>query len=190
MYKKYYDILGLPTNANENEIKKAYKKLALKYHPDKNKDKDAGDHFKNISEAYQILTNKDKYSEQNNFQQGSFVNPDELFKTFFSKSSFFSTAFEDDFFKDVFDNMNIHVNNQQTNHFRNVQSFSSSFTNVNSNNSNMFCYSKQVNTQFHDGKKVETITEMNNGVKKVTKIITDANGNRTITNENKLDLMN
>lgn len=58
--KKYYDILGVPENASENDIKKAYTKLATKYHPDKNLDnpEEAIKKFKEIKEAYEYLTNK------------------------------------------------------------------------------------------------------------------------------------
>ena len=78
MSKKYYDILNINVGASEDEIKKAYKKMALKYHPDRNKSPDASEKFKEISEAYQILTNKD----QRQMQQAPFVNPHELFKHF------------------------------------------------------------------------------------------------------------
>jgi len=58
--KDYYNILGVPRNASEEDIKKSYKKLALQYHPDKNKDEGAEDKFKEISAAYAILSNSDK----------------------------------------------------------------------------------------------------------------------------------
>lgn len=56
MGKDYYKILGVSRNATDDELKKAYRKLALKYHPDKNKDPGAEDRFKEIAEAYEILS--------------------------------------------------------------------------------------------------------------------------------------
>jgi molecular chaperone DnaJ len=58
--RDYYEILGLDKSANKGEIKKTYRKLALKYHPDKNKDKDAEEKFKEISEAYAVLYDNEK----------------------------------------------------------------------------------------------------------------------------------
>ena len=60
-YKDYYRLLGVSKTASQTEIKKAYRKLAVKYHPDKNPgDKAAEDKFKEISEAYNVLNNVDK----------------------------------------------------------------------------------------------------------------------------------
>jgi tetratricopeptide (TPR) repeat protein len=53
--KNHYKVLGLQSNASDGDIKKAYKKLALKYHPDKNKDDDAVDTFRRVKEAYEVL---------------------------------------------------------------------------------------------------------------------------------------
>lgn len=60
MGKDYYKILGLPKSATDDEIKKAYRKLALKYHPDKNKAPGAEDRFKEVAEAYEVLSDKKK----------------------------------------------------------------------------------------------------------------------------------
>lgn len=60
-YKDYYKVLGVKKTATQDEIKKAYRKLALKYHPDKNRDnKEAEDKFKELNEANEVLSDKDK----------------------------------------------------------------------------------------------------------------------------------
>ena len=58
--KDYYEILGVPRNASQEEIKKAFRRLARKYHPDINKDPEAQEKFKEINEAYQILSDPEK----------------------------------------------------------------------------------------------------------------------------------
>jgi len=68
MKKDHYEILGVGRSADKDEIKKAYRKLALKYHPDKNPDnKDAEDHFKEVNEAYEVLSNDDKRRRYDQF---------------------------------------------------------------------------------------------------------------------------
>ena len=59
--RDYYEVLGISKNASEDDIKKAFRKLAVKYHPDKNKgNKEAEERFKEINDAYQILGDKEK----------------------------------------------------------------------------------------------------------------------------------
>ncbi|CAB1425223.1 unnamed protein product [Pleuronectes platessa] len=60
MGKDYYDILGIGKGASEEDVKKAYRKQALKYHPDKNKSPGAEEKFKEIAEAYDVLSDPDK----------------------------------------------------------------------------------------------------------------------------------
>lgn len=69
----YYKILGVDKNAKTEDIKKAYRKLALKYHPDRTKgDKDAEEKFKKISEAYAVLSDKEKRQQYDTFGASGF----------------------------------------------------------------------------------------------------------------------
>jgi DnaJ-class molecular chaperone len=70
--KDLYDILGVSKTATAAEIKSAYRKLALKWHPDKNKEAGATDKFKEVSEAYEILSNADKKSKYDQFGHAAF----------------------------------------------------------------------------------------------------------------------
>ena len=66
--RDYYEVLGVTKSSNPDEIKSQYRKLALKFHPDRNKSPDAQEHFKEISEAYAVLSDsskRDLYDQQN-----------------------------------------------------------------------------------------------------------------------------
>ena len=120
MAKDYYRVLGVEKNATEDEIKKAYRKMALRFHPDKNKEADAEEKFKEISEAYEVLSDKDKRASYDRFgsermkahsgmggqHHSSFrqptTDPFELFRTFFGGRDPFSEAFGEDPFSSMF----------------------------------------------------------------------------------------
>jgi curved DNA-binding protein len=71
----YYDTLGVAKDATQDDIKKAYRKLAQKYHPDRNKDKDATTKFQEIQKAYQTLKDPQKRAEYDNPQPQGFGGP-------------------------------------------------------------------------------------------------------------------
>jgi len=101
--KDYYDILGVPKGADENDCKKAFRKLALKLHPDKNGAPGADEAFKKLSTAFQCLTDADKKriydqygADENNMPQharshfnNNNVTPQDLFEAFFGGGDLF-----------------------------------------------------------------------------------------------------
>jgi molecular chaperone DnaJ len=65
--RDYYDVLGVERNASDEDVKKAFRKLAFQYHPDKNPDNGAADKFKEINEAYQVLGDPEKRASYDRF---------------------------------------------------------------------------------------------------------------------------
>lgn len=114
MGKDYYKILGISKGASDDDIKKAYRKMALKYHPDKNKSPGAEEKFKEIAEAYEVLSDPkkkeifDKYGEEGlkggmgggggGVNNGSYTytfngNPHDTFRMFFGDENPFESFF-------------------------------------------------------------------------------------------------
>lgn len=132
VFKDYYKILGLKTSASSDEIKKAYRKLAMLYHPDKNPDDSAAEEkFKEIAEAYEVLIDSEKrlkydnlrnfgsrqrttnYTQQNvntDFEPSykkrtTYADPDKLWEEFYKDYNFKNLKFSD-FFKNFFSGKN------------------------------------------------------------------------------------
>nr|XP_033787492.1 dnaJ homolog subfamily B member 6 [Geotrypetes seraphini]XP_033787493.1 dnaJ homolog subfamily B member 6 [Geotrypetes seraphini] len=140
---EYYDVLGVQRHASPEDIKKAYRKLALKWHPDKNPDnkEEAERRFKEVAEAYEVLSDSkkrdiyDKYGKEglnggggshfdNPFEFGfTFRNPEDVFREFFGGRDPFSFDFFEDPFEDFFGNRR----GQRGNRSRNSGSFFSAF---------------------------------------------------------------
>ncbi len=86
--RDYYEVLGVPKNSEKGDIKNAYRKLALQYHPDRNKSPGAEERFKEISEAYAVLSDEDKRKRYDTYGhvgseevfRGSEANFEEIFK--------------------------------------------------------------------------------------------------------------
>ena len=97
--RDYYEVLGLEKGANEQAVKKAYRKLAMQYHPDKNPgNKEAEEKFKEINEAYEVLSDANKRSRYDQFgHAGVGGNGDGGFEGFSGYGGF------DDIFGDIFD---------------------------------------------------------------------------------------
>ena len=70
--KDYYEILGISKTATADEIKKAYRKLALQYHPDRNKTKEGEEKFKEVTKAFEVLSNEEKRKQYDQFGHAAF----------------------------------------------------------------------------------------------------------------------
>jgi molecular chaperone DnaJ len=99
--KDYYSVLGVSKDVNQDELKKAYRKLAVQYHPDKNKETNAEDKFKEINEAYEVLSDENKRVQYDQFgtANNEQVDPRDIFERFRRANGFSGfgfSGFEDD----------------------------------------------------------------------------------------------
>ena len=108
-YKDYYKILGVPENATDAEIKKSYRKLALEFHPDHNRDDPKSEEkFKEISEAYGVLIDPAKRREYKLFRDaylsGQWSSDSSQFR--YSQQDIFESMFAQGFGRDIFEELN------------------------------------------------------------------------------------
>jgi curved DNA-binding protein len=109
-YTDYYAVLGVPRDADHDAIRRAYRKLARKLHPDLNSDSDAEDRFKELGEAYEVLSDPDKRERYDrlgeDWRQQEQAAPDANFEEFFAREGFGSAdtrmQFSDDLFERLF----------------------------------------------------------------------------------------
>tara|TARA_Y100000817_G_scaffold305593_1_gene289834 strand:+ start:3612 stop:4139 length:528 start_codon:yes stop_codon:yes gene_type:complete len=156
----YYEILEIPQDSSEAEIKKAYRKLAMKYHPDKNPD--TGDKFKKISEAYSILSDKGKRKEYDTYgttndNLGKSIDPMDIFNNIFgniSPENFMATPRPGG------------VGGLFMNHTFNISE--GMRMNISMNNSPFI---QSTTTVIKDGRKVIRTETTRNGITKVSEII-------------------
>ena len=91
-YTDYYEVLGVPRDADQDAIRRAYRKLARQYHPDLNPDSDAEERFKELGEAYEVLSDADKRERYDRlgarWREAEREAPEESFEDFFTHQGF------------------------------------------------------------------------------------------------------
>src|ERR1700761_5562063 len=109
-FKDYYEVLGVPRDADQDAIRRAYRKLARQFHPDLNSDTDAEDRFKELGEAYEVLSDPDKRGRYDrlgaNWRQQEQEAPEADFEEFLHRQGYGhddgQAPFTDDLFERLF----------------------------------------------------------------------------------------
>jgi curved DNA-binding protein len=108
-YTDYYEVLGVPRDADQDTIRRSYRKLARKYHPDLNSESDAEERFKQLGEAYEVLSDAEKRERYDRlgarWREAEREAPDESFEDFFAHQGFGDgtrVEFSDDLFDALF----------------------------------------------------------------------------------------
>ena len=103
--RDYYEVLGVERSANQDEIKKAFRKLAFQYHPDRNKEPEAEEKFKEISEAYAILSDQEKKQQYDAYGHAGIngrYSREDIFRSSNFRDAFSEFGFGDDLFGRIF----------------------------------------------------------------------------------------
>ena len=108
-YKDYYEVLGVPRDADQDAIRSAYRKLARQYHPDLNSDSDAEDRFKELGEAYEVLSDPEKRERYDrldaDWREQEQEAPDANFEEFFARGGFGGDGIRVGFGEDLFERL-------------------------------------------------------------------------------------